>query len=314
MGLKTYLLGDVGGTNSRLAIYRADYGIARFARYKNADFRTLAELIRTYLATLSSPCRASVGCFAIAGPVAGEEFHLTNLDWCFSRSSLCRELALAEVHVINDFTAIALAIPELKTGDVLTIHPGDPKARGTLGIVGAGTGLGVSGLLWQASGPIPISGEGGHVTLSASNELEANLIGYLRARLEHVSAEKVLSGPGLLNLYQAVAHLNGEQPTHRTPEEITASRDALAQTTMKCFFSLLGSFCGNLALTLGARGGIYLAGGILPQMGNRLQGSCFVEAFIDKGRCKGYLAAIPIHLITYANPALLGLARYALTH
>jgi glucokinase len=216
--------------------------------------------------------------------------------------------------VINDFTALALSLPVLGQDQLRKVGPGEVVANSPLGLLGAGTGLGVSGLLPASGGrnAIPLNGEGGHVTLPAANQLETEVIDLLRARFGHASAERALSGPGLSNLYDALVQINGETlPTLDTAEiSSRAATDARCEQVIEIFFSLLGSIAGNLALTLGARGGMYIGGGIVPRLGDWIDRSQFRERFEAKGRFRGYLSQIPTFVLEgKTSPALLGAAR-----
>jgi glucokinase len=240
--------------------------------------------------------------------VTGDQVTLTNSPWSFSRRRLMQALQLKRLVVINDFTALALSLTGLQAqdltdlGGVPELDPLGPKA-----LIGAGTGLGVSGLLPNGQGGwVPIAGEGGHATVAPNGQLESAVVQALAREFGHVSAERVLSGPGLVNLYGAVCRVNGVRAVSMTPSEVLRlgenREDAACDQALECFCSFLGGAAGNLALTLGATGGIYIGGGIAPRLLSRLAGGGFRRAFEAKGRFSAYLQKIPTRVLD-ANPA-----------
>lgn len=305
------LLADVGGTHTRLALQYAGGDAVHARVFHNADFDGLAALVEAYLQSVPQARPASAA-FAVACPVAADRIRLTNLAWEFSVADLREQLALERLTVVNDFEAIALAVPELGPSDLQQIGGGMPVALAPVGVIGPGTGLGVAGLVHCGEGWTALPGEGGHVTLAAASDEEAQLLAALRRKYGHVSAERVLSGAGLVELYRWCA---GEPDFAIAPREVSEralqGTDAPARRAIALFFDLLGTVAGNLALTLGARGGIYLTGGILPRMPQALAGSRFRERFLDKGRFRGYLEAVPTRLVIHPFPAFKGLAGIA---
>jgi glucokinase len=259
---------------------------------------------------------------AVAAPVAGDEVQMVNLAWGFSREGLRRALGLDGLEVMNDFTAIAWSLPQLDPGNRCPIGLPAAGPRATLGVLGPGTGLGVSAVVPCGDGWMALATEGGHVTLPAMDDEEAAVVGDLRSRFGHCSAERVLSGPGLVAVYECLRGLAGHEPTRdssvSTPAAVTAralsGEDAYAVQALDLFFRFLGTVASNLALSVGARGGIYLAGGILPRIAGALTASDFRTRFTDKGRYRAYLEAIPTFLITHPHPALLGLRDAILKH
>jgi glucokinase len=236
---------------------------------------------------------------------------MTNRGWRFSIDELRSRLGLERLDVLNDFTAIALALPHIPTDQRIAIGGGTPLPHKALAAIGPGTGLGVSALIPHRTGWAAVTGEGGHVTLPASSALEARLIERARGRFEHVSAERLVSGPGILALHELLAAELGATKVAATPEEVTARAaggDELARRTLDLFFAFLGTVAADVALTFGALGGVYLAGGILPRLEDALLASGFRERFESKGRYDEYLAAIPTYLIKAPQPALVGLA------
>lgn len=308
------LLGDVGGTNARLAWQAHRHApLEHLASYPCAQHDSLQAVIRHYLAAhgKSAPRWCAIG---IANPVTGDLVQMTNHHWSFSIARLQRELAFERLQVINDFTALALSLPALADTDLRRIGGGVAVAGAPYAVLGAGTGLGVSGLLpHHPAGAVPITGEGGHVTLAAGDARDAAVIELLRARFGHASAERALSGPGLVNLYEAACQLAGETARGLDPAQIVAaaraSDDAACIAALDLFCGFLGSVAGDLALTLGARGGVYIGGGIVPRLHGELERSSFRQRFEAKGRFRSYLGAIPTFIIDAAVPsALLGAA------
>jgi glucokinase len=256
------------------------------------------------------------GAIGIANPVTGDRVQMTNHDWSFSISEVKETLGLDRFVVINDFTALALALPALTEADLHRIGSGAAKPGAALAVLGPGTGLGVSGLLPTGPGRfVPLRGEGGHVTLAASDERDSAVLQRLRSRFGHASAERAVSGPGLVNLYEATAALSGRPIETLEPSEVVAraraGNDASCVAALEMFFGFLGSTAGDLALTLGARGGVYLGGGIVRRLVPELARSTFRERFEAKGRFRGYLGAIPTFVIDSADvpAAIIGAAR-----
>jgi glucokinase len=310
------IIGDIGGTNARFAI--AEGGKYRELMHVEVGrFGSLHDALTDYLNGLPPALRSGLdGALAVAGPVFGDRVALTNLGWSFSISDLHRSLGLGSLKVVNDFAATAMAVPHLPGADVFPVGPRAPGAAGPIGIIGPGTGLGVSALIPDGRKWVMVAGEGGHVTLPSASKEEDAIIEVLRKRWSHVSAERVLSGAGLVNLYEALCTIDGSAARALTPADVT--RYAIAGTDLQCvrafshFCAFLGSAAGDLALTFGATGGIYVAGGILLRFKEAFASSPFRERFERKGRFAGMLAKIPTCLILEESPALLGLAHLPL--
>lgn len=308
-----HLVADIGGTNARFALLDAEGNPAQIRVLECADYPDLGAAIIAYLAKVrgAPPISAAI---AIANPVTGDHVAMTNHHWSFSVQALKAELGLSSLIVVNDFAALAAALPSLASKDLVQVGGDVAVPDEPIGVLGPGTGLGVAGLI--KSGPFwkPLAGEGGHVTLAAANDFESDIIAALRNRWGHVSAERILSGPGLSALRETIGALRHELAEPITPAEITrralAGHDALCRETVTVFCAMLGTVAGNLALTLGARGGIYLGGGILPQLGAFFVQSPFRARFEDKGRFASYLSAIPCYVIHADQPALIGASRY----
>ncbi|MES2098946.1 MAG: glucokinase [Pseudomonadota bacterium] len=311
------LLGDVGGTNARFAWQDGDGAPLRdIATIPTADHPTLAAALAHYLHGLerAAPPWCAIG---IANPITGDRVQMTNSHWSFSIEAVRRELGFERFVVINDFTALALALPSLNADELRQLGGGAAVAGTPLGLIGPGTGLGVSGLVpsTEAGRWVALQGEGGHVTLAAGNAREAALLQVLRERFGHASAERAISGMGLEAIHGALSALAGASDAATLPAA-EISRRALAASDPQCveafdlFCAFLGNVAGNLALTLGARGGVYIGGGIVPRWGDAFTNSRFRASFEDKGRFRAYLEAIPVYVIhAEISPALLGASR-----
>ena len=312
------LVADIGATNARFGLID-DTGIHDTRILRGADYPSLEAAAEAYLATMQSlprPLpRPTRGAFAIAGPVTGDRVHMTNLGWSFSTSKVRGLLGLERLVVINDFTAVALSIPRLTPADVRQVGEGAPEPNRVVGIIGPGSGLGVSGLVPGPQGWTALAAEGGHVTMAPISDRESAVLGQLRKAFDHVSAERVLSGPGLVNLYEALCILDNREPERLTPAQVTegavTGKNPYCVEAVEMFCAMLGTAAGNLALTLGARGGVYIAGGIVPKLGGLFTHSRFRKRFMEKGRMRDYLAPVPTYVITHDLPAFLGLAEAA---
>ncbi|WP_349571838.1 glucokinase [Azotobacter salinestris] len=308
--MRLALIADVGGTHVRFALWQD--GRAQALRVlATDDYPGPEEAIRAYLAELDLPLAAlETACLACAGPVQGDLLHLTNNHWQFGRQALARALGLRRLLVINDFAAMALGMTRLDDHERLTVRPGHAVADSPRLVLGPGTGLGVSALLPNGAGGWQVlAGEGGHVDLPLGNRREVALWQLLQRELGHVSAESVLSGSGLLRLYRASCVLDGRTPQLASAAAVSAAAlagDAGAAVVLEQFCCWLGRVAGNHALTLGARGGVYLAGGILPHFADFLRTSGFARCFIDKGVMSGYLQDVPVWLAIAEQPGLLG--------
>lgn len=322
------LVADVGGTNARFGwIATPGAPIDHVQALPTTDHATLADAVRSYLLQQQLPPPAQMA-MGIANPISSDDVRMTNHHWGFSISALQAELGLQRLVVLNDFTALALALPSLRTEQLRQIGGSNPREGSSIALLGPGTGLGVSGLLRAGSQWVPLSGEGGHVTLAPADEREAQILGILRERFGHVSAERALSGNGLVNLAEAVAAVRRApfDASKLSPAKITAcglgaadarqkglevqGLDAACLETLQHFCAFLGNVAGNLALTLGALGGVYIGGGIVPRFGEFFARSRFRDRFEAKGRFSSYLNPIPVYVINAdVSPALEGAAR-----
>ena len=305
------LVGDIGATNARFALVGPGRKIARIRVLATGDYAGIAEAIDAYLAA-EADGRPDQAILAVACPVTGDRIAFTNSPWACSIAELQRRLELRRLQVVNDLTATALAVPHLPEAERVQIGRGQPVREAPIGIIGPGTGLGVGALVPGGKGWITLPSEGGHVTMAPGDARESAVLDLMRRRFDHVSAERVISGPGLVNLYNALCETAGVPAESYTAAQISDSgasgRDPRCQETVAMFCAMLGTIAGNLALTLGARGGIYISGGIVPKLRGAFAQSAFRTRFEQKGRMRAYLAPIPTYVITHAVPAFLGAA------
>ncbi|ABI55367.1 ROK family protein [Alkalilimnicola ehrlichii MLHE-1] len=303
--MSSYLLADIGGTHTRIALATPGGEPQQRHRYRNSELGDPLSGLQHFLAQVA-PARPTTLAIAVAGPVQGGRVQLTNRSWMLHDGSLARALGLDAVHLYNDFQALARALPLLCASSVRPLAPGVAEPGAPRAVLGPGTGLGVAAAVPCPAGWSALACEGGHVTLAPGDVAESTLIDRLRQQLDHVSAEAVLCGAGLCRLHAVLHGAPCDDPKAIT--EAGRAGDPRATETIQRFFSLLGGFAGNLALTLGARGGLYLAGGMLPALWQPMQESAFLERFRAKGRFRDYLTAIPVLLIRDPEGAtLLGL-------
>ena len=305
------LMADIGATTTRCALVDDKGQDLAPEIFENADFNGLAGVLRVYLDHRRASDRPTRAALAVAAPITGDDVHMVNIGWKFSQNALRNDLGLKRLQVVNDFAAIAWALPQLTPADVVKIGGGESVSRATLAALGPGSGLGVSALVPAADAWAVMSGEGGHVSMPAATREEQDVVALLRHRFDgHCSAERVLSGPGLVNLYVTLAEIAGRGRPTVTPEDVTnlaKQGEPLARKTLAMFFSMLGTVAADLAMTTGARGGVYIAGGIVPRLVEQIGKSEFRARFEDGGRYRDYLAAIPTYLITAKVPAFRGL-------
>lgn len=307
------LVGDVGGTNARLALCDVEDGaISQAKTFSTSDYDNLEAVIRTYLDEQKQDIND--GCIAIACPITGDWVEMTNHDWAFSTSKMKSALGFEHLEIINDFTAVSMAIPMLTSEDVMQFGGKEAIKDKPVAIYGAGTGLGVSHLIHVDQRWVSLPGEGGHVDFAANSDEEDQILEVLRAELGHVSVERILSGAGLVNLYRAIVKSDQRIPENLKPKDV--SQRVLEDSCTDCrralamFCVIMGRFGGNLALNLGTFGGVYIAGGIVPRFLEFFKVSGFRAAFEDKGRFRDYVRDIPVYLITHDQPGLLGAGAY----
>ncbi|GLX80283.1 glucokinase [Thalassotalea insulae] len=308
------LVADIGGTNIRLGYFVQDNVAANIKVYQCADYASLSDVVKTYISEMELTGKTINACLAIACPVENDLISMTNLPWEFSQSALKQELQLNKLVLINDYTAIAHAIPHLTDEQKVKIGGGTAVEGKPISICGPGTGLGVANALaigdqWHALG-----GEGGHVDFAPVDQLESEILAFLFTKYEHVSYEQLLSGLGLEQIYQALNHINNAQQPPLSAKEISSkalTNDCpLCQQTLTQFCRILGSFAGNLALTLASFGGVYIAGGIVPRFIEFLAQSEFRSRFESKGRFEDFNQNIPTYVIIESQPGILGASAY----
>jgi glucokinase len=307
------LLGDIGGTNARFALIHGDGApITHELTLPTSGHADLAAAAQTYLRQVGE-ATIRKACIAIANPIDGDVLKMTNNHWQFSIKATQQALQLDRLLMLNDWEAMAMAAPALQGSDLQQIGSGTAVPDAPKGLIGPGTGLGVSSLVRSRRGDwVPIAGEGGHVSLSPTCAREADILRILWRSHPHVSVERVVSGMGLENLYRAICTLNGTEPQALVAAQVTqralAQQDVACEEALDRMCRLLGNAAANLALTLGARGGIYLGGGVIGRLGDYFAQSGFRAAFEAKGRFEGYMQRIPTYVIRAEQPALIGCA------
>jgi len=305
------LIADIGGTFARFALEVAPGSFTRQCSLRSADHADFAAAVRAYLDTLPAG-RVAHAAVAIANPVDGDLVRMTNYPWAFSIEQVRQQLGFDTLLVVNDFTALAMSLPRLGAHGARQVGGGLAVARGVTGLLGSGSGLGVSGLIPVGDGWVSLGSEGGHSSFSPRDEREIAVLRHAWQQHEHVSFERLLSGPGLALMYRALADHAGVAVDALAAPEITRraldGSDAVAADTLDVFCAMLGTSAANLALTLGATGGIYIGGRIVPGLGAWFDRSRFRARFEDKGRFSGYLAAIPTFVITNDDATFVGVS------
>ncbi|MFZ6689461.1 glucokinase [Undibacterium sp. SXout11W] len=311
------LLADIGGTNARFALEFEPHHFVAVSVLACAAYADPQLAINDYLssAEVKSVWSGSIdhAAIAIANPVDGDVVSMTNNHWTFSISALKQSLQLQTLVVVNDFTALAMALPHLEPDERVQVGCGVAQKDRVIGLIGPGTGLGVSGIIPNGNQWIPLSSEGGHVSFSPANTVETDLLEVIWQEFPHVSAERLISGMGLELLYRSLQTVHGLTPVNNlSAAEIShhaiAGSCTLCVQAVELFCAMLGTVAGNLALTLGATGGVYIGGGIVPKLGSLFFESAFRQRFEAKGRFSDYLAQIPTYLITAEYPAFLGVS------
>jgi glucokinase len=305
------LLADIGGTNARFALCDG-FTVYDERQLRCADFPGVEDAVAHYLQSVGERRPVEEAALAIAAPLSGDQVSMTNHSWRFSVSGLRQSLGWRRLIVLNDFTALAMAIRHLPDNELRQVGGIKHASEAPIALLGAGTGLGVSGLIHAGDHWLPLQGEGGHVSLAPGNDREAAVLRQLWRRFDHVSAERALSGPGLENLYTALCELDGVaiQPYHAADVTERGLSKSCSQCTeaLEMFCGLLGSIAGNLVLTLGATHAVYVGGGIVPRLGEHFAHSTFRRRFEGKGRYVEYLRPVPVFVINSAQPAFVGLS------
>jgi len=311
------LLADIGATHARFALESAPGVLRNVAVLLCDDYPGIVPLLNAYLEKTGG-VRISHAAFALANPISGDFIRMTNRDWQFSTDEVRRTLGLTTLLIVNDFTALAMALPGFKPEDLLQIGGGKPQPHAVAGVLGPGTGLGVSGVIPTVDGFVTLGSEGGHVNFAPADEREFAILQYAWREWQHVSNERLISGPGMEIIYRALAQRNGVDAPSRNAADIVScaleQNDPLCLEVLECFAGMLGGAAANLAVTLGAFGGIFIGGGIVPRVAQWFASSPFRTRFEAKGRFSDYLAQIPTYLIMTPNPALYGVASILSEH
>ena len=305
------LVADIGGTNARFALEIAPQQFKFVEVLACNDYNTLVDAVKEFLRRhdISAVRHAAV---AIANPIVGDWVQMTNHHWAFSIETTRQALHLETLLFLNDFTAQALAITRTPSEELLQVGGLAPVEGAPKAVIGPGTGLGVSGLIPSPAGYVPLAGEGGHTSFPPFDDAEMAVWQYAKQRYGHVSAERFLSGAGLVLIYEALAEREGARRQDLTAAEISeralSGSSPLCRLTLDIFCAMLGTVSSNLALTLGARGGVYLCGGIVPRFIDYFRQSPFRNRFESKGRFDAYLAAIPVYVVLSKHPGISGAA------
>lgn len=315
------IAGDIGGTNARFAICN-NSGFHYEKSFKCADFESLTCALNHYLSLVNTPSMDQL-CLAVAGPIRnnGSYAVLTNNPWVMDTETLKSDFSLSNAILVNDFTAIAYSLPCIDNLHLVSLnaksnHHGnlEEKTHFSLGVIGPGTGLGVSALYKNKGVSFAISSEAGHLGFSPENEFQSAILSALRHRFEQVTREHLLSGPGIENLYWALGQIEGKETLPLAAEDIFLEHEnksnPLATRAVDLFFELLGQAAGDLALSLGTFDGVYIAGGICHRHASLLKESNFVKSFENRGKHRGYMENVPTFIITHPNPGLLGACQY----
>ncbi|MAD91135.1 MAG: glucokinase [Gammaproteobacteria bacterium] len=320
MTKKTLLIGDIGGTNARFAEANSEYtSFDKVVNLKCTDFSSADDAIRYYLDKI---CTTSpdVICLAAAGPIISDTIQVTNNHWKLDAEVLKKDFNINRVRLLNDFEAAAYSITQFKESDLQPLGPLHavclPSDEFNVAIIGAGTGFGAAGLVCSENTIIPVVGEGGHISFAPNSKIQTEIFKVLKNNYDRVIVERLVSGPGIENIYTSLALIHNEECRSLTAKEIfekaQADSDLRAVESVNIFFEILGQLAGDIALCMGARDGIFLAGGIVKRYPELLMQSKFRNAFESKGRQRPYMERIPTMLVTHNNPGLLGAAYCAL--
>ena len=315
-----YLAGDIGGTKTLLQVFKAgqERTPVHCKSFPSASFAGLGEIVEIFLQEAGTH-NVNSACFALAGPVSGRKAKLTNLSWEVDAENLETRFKIPRVALINDFEAVGHGIAALDGDDLLTLQQGKSQAQGTRIVVGAGTGLGVAWLSWTNNGYAVHASEGGHIDFAPSNELQYALLSYMQQRYGHVSYERIVSGPGLVAIYEFLRDEKYAVPTAEFINSINSGdaaaeitryalekKEPIAMQTLELFIRIYGAFVGNIALAALPRGGVYIAGGIAAKIAGEIQQGELLNNYLDKGRFRELLQTFPVSIVMNAQVGLLG--------
>ncbi|MDO8436864.1 MAG: glucokinase [Nitrosomonadaceae bacterium] len=320
-----FVCGDIGGTKTLLQALQSNDGALQMRYEQQYDSRAYAgfsDVLRDFLGKAGMnhvDCSPAAACLAVAGPVVAQRAKLTNLPWLMDVAAIAAEFSIPSVKLINDFEAVALGIEALSESDLVTLQPGKPQAQGVRVALGAGTGMGVAWLTWQGERYLPLPTEAGHMDFAPANELQAGLLEYLWKKFGHVSVERVLSGPGLTDIFNFLqaglatgsglvkANMDSDGAAQVTDLALNR-KHPIAVKALDLFVEIYGAYAGNLALAGLSRGGVYVAGGIAPKIIGKLGEGGFMQAFCSKGRYSAMMSEIPVHVVMNQKVGLLGAA------
>ncbi|WP_027865132.1 glucokinase [Massilia alkalitolerans] len=314
------LLADIGATHARFGLETAPGVLRQVSVLLCDDYSGIVPLLHAYLAQTGG-VRINHAAFALANPISGDYIRMTNRDWEFSTDEVRRTLGLSTLLIVNDFTALAMALPGFEPKDLMQVGGGAPQSHAVAGVLGPGTGLGVSGVIPTIDGFVTLGSEGGHVNFAPADEREFAILQHAWQEWPHVSNERLISGPGIELMYRALARRNGatadQAPARSTADIVSGAlddKDALCLEVLETFAGMLGGAAANLAVTLGAFGGIFIGGGIVPRIAEWFATSPFRARFEAKGRFTNYIAQIPTYVIMTPNPALHGVSAILSEH
>lgn len=324
---KAILAGDLGGTKTLLQLSEIVDGgsqVRMEKRFDSASYQSLNQIVAEFVQGIQ-PVDLHAACFGVAGPVAGDQARITNLPWLIEATAIASEFNIPKVRLINDFQAVAYGIDALEPGDLAELQAGRLSEQGVRAVIGAGTGLGEGFMVWQGEHYEAMPSEGSHVDFAPVDALQARLLDYLISRYGHVSYERLVSGPGLVNIYEFLRDsekfapesealrqaMGNDDPAAAISEFALNRQDRLASRALDLFVCIYGAEAGNLALKVLARGGVYVAGGIAPKIMGKMTDGTFMRAFLAKGRFAELLTTIPVKVVLNPNVGLLGAARLA---
>ncbi len=318
------LAGDIGGTNARLAYFQPQNGHLQLVServFPSREHSELGEIVSEFLK--ESGTRPEAACFGIAGPVRNGRVETSNLPWVIEQARLAKQIQLPATLLINDLEASAWGIGALAAADLVALNHVSGPAVGNQAVVAPGTGLGEAGLFWDGKRHLVFACEGGHTDFAPQNDVQIELLRYLKARFGHVSYERILSGPGLVNVYDFLRDSNPSSESAALAEAMAKgdaaaeiskaalAKDILAGQALDLWIDVYGAEAANLALKIMSTGGLFLAGGISPKILSKLQAPAFLNSFLDKGRMRPLIEAMPVHVVMNEKAGLLGAARCA---